>query len=366
MHFSKLGWKVIAADSFIKRKWEHELGVSPLFQIETLHKRAEIWNKKGNGEEVIVETLDVTKHRALYKCLEKYRPDTILHFGEQPSAPYSMLDREKAVETQINNITGTINIAFAVKAVNPDIHIVKVGTMGEYGQPNIDIEEGWIEIEHKGRTDRLLYPKSAGSFYHLSKVHDSNNLEFMCRTWGLRVTDLNQGIVYGLTTPETKIDKKLGTSFHYDDIFGTVINRFMVQAHKGIPLTIYGNGGKTRAMLNINDTLKCVEISANNKAAKGEFRVFNQFTEQLSIDEIASLVQKAYERIGVSVTTQNINNPRVEKEEHYFNAINNGLINLGLKPTKLMNTLNDMAEELTAQNPDINSEYIIPRIAWNA
>lgn len=363
MHFSHRGWSVIAVDSFSKRQWEHELDITPLKPVKNLHERARLWNEL-TGKEIQSETINAVNHRELYKIIEKHKPSTIVHYGEQPSAPFSMIDRSKAVETQTNNITGTLNIGFAIKAIDPEIHLIKLGTMGEYGQPNIDIEEGWIEIEHKGRKDKLMYPKSAGSFYHLSKVHDSNNLEFMCRTWGNAVTDLNQGIVYGIDTPETRLHADLNTSFHYDDIFGTVVNRFMTQAAAEIPLTIYGSKDKTRAMLNINDTLKCVELAANNPARTGEFRVFNQFTEQVSIGKVADYVTDAFKNEGIAVKSEEIPNPRVEKEEHYFNAENSGLIALGLNPITLKNTLKSMTKTILEFKENIRTDQIMPRLKW--
>ncbi len=194
-----------------------------------------------------------------------------------------MIDREHAVYTQVNNVVGNLNVMYAIQETDPDIHLVKLGTMGEYGYPNIDIEEGFIEITHKGRTDVLPYPKQPGSFYHLSKVHDSSNIMFGCRIWGLRATDLNQGIVYGQSTKETDVDPLLATRFDYDGVFGTVLNRFCVQAVTGHPLTVYGAGGQTRGMLNIRDTLACVTLALENPADRGEFRVFNQFTESFSV-----------------------------------------------------------------------------------
>ena len=222
-----------------------------------------------------------------YGVVAEGKPDAIVHFGEQRSAPYSMIDREHAVYTQVNNVVGNLNVMYAIQETDPDIHLVKLGTMGEYGYPNIDIEEGFIEITHKGRTDVMPYPKQPGSFYHLSKVHDSHNIMFGCRVWGLRATDLNQGIVYGQSTPETDVDPLLATRFDYDGVFGTVLNRFCVQAVTGHPLTVYGAGGQTRGMLNIRDTLACVTLALENPADRGEFRVFNQFTESFSVREMA-------------------------------------------------------------------------------
>src|SRR5256714_2990266 len=204
--------------------------------------------------------------------------------------------------TQQNNVINTLNVLWAMRDLTPDAHLVKLGTMGEYGTPNIDIEEGYIEIEHNGRSDRLPFPKLPGSLYHCSKVHDSTNIHFACRVWGLRSTDLNQGVVYGIDTEETTLDPRLATRFDYDEVFGTALNRFCLQAVIGHPLTVYGTGGQTRGYLNIVDTLACVDLATLNPADAGEYRVFNQFTEQFSIVELAEVLQRAgqEDRLGVT------------------------------------------------------------------
>jgi UDP-sulfoquinovose synthase len=266
----------------------------------------------------------------VYRLVAEFRPEAIVHFAEQRSAPYSMIDRHHAVYTQTNNVVGNLNLLYAIAEIDPSIHLVKLGTMGEYGTPNIDIEEGFIEITHRGRTDVLPYPKQPGSFYHLSKVHDSANIMFACRIWGLRSTDLNQGIVYGQETDETVLHPELATRFDYDGVFGTVLNRFCVQAVVGHPLTVYGKGGQTRGMLDIRDTLACVELAITNPAEEGEYRVFNQFTESFSVAELAEMVAAAFPG---RVTVANIDdNPRVEKEEHYYRAAHTKLLDLGLVP----------------------------------
>jgi UDP-sulfoquinovose synthase len=240
-----------------------------------------------------------------------------------------MVDRKHAVYTQVNNVVGTLNLLYAIADTDPSIHLVKLGTMGEYGTPNIDIEEGYIEITHRGRTDVLPFPKQPGSFYHLSKVHDSHNIAFCCRAWGLRATDLNQGVVYGQSTPETTLHPDLATRFDYDAIFGTVLNRFVIQAAAGLPLTVYGKGGQTRGFLDIRDTLACVELAIDTPAAGGEFRVFNQFTEQFSVLDFANMVADAYDG---TVKIEHTELVRVEKEEHYYNAVHTRLLDLGLQP----------------------------------
>jgi UDP-sulfoquinovose synthase len=289
----------------------------------------------------------------------------VVHFAEQRAAPYSMIDRKHAVFTQVNNIVGTLNLLFALREFRPNCHLVKLGTMGEYGTPNIDIEEGYITIEHHGRKDTLPYPKQPGSFYHLSKVHDSHNILFACRTWGLRATDLNQGIVYGTVTDEIELDERLINRFDYDEIFGTVLNRFCVQAAMGHPLTVYGKGGQTRGYLDIRDTVRCVEIACLNPAAPGECRVFNQFTEQFSVIEVARLVQTAATKLGRDVEIDHLSSPRVEAEEHYYNAKHSKLIELGLKPHYLSESLLDTLMNIALKYQDrVDTSNFLPQVNW--
>jgi UDP-sulfoquinovose synthase len=297
--------------------------------------------------------------------MRKFEPEAIVHFGEQRSAPFSMIDREHAVMTQVMNVTGNLNLLFAIKEFNKDIHLVKLGTMGEYGTPNIDIEEGYITIRHNGREDRLPYPKQPGSFYHLSKVHDSHNIQFACRIWGLRATDLNQGVVYGVLTDQTTHDEILVNRLDYDEVFGTALNRFCVQAAIGHPLTVYGKGGQTRGFLDIRDTVRCVEIAVSNPAAAGEFRVFNQFTEQFSVYDLAMMVQKVGREAGMKIEVQHLPNPRVEKEEHYYNAKNTLLRDLGLEPHCLSESLLSSLLHFAIRYKDrVDTSQIMPTVTW--
>jgi UDP-sulfoquinovose synthase len=297
--------------------------------------------------------------------IESFQPDAVVHFAEQRSAPYSMIDRKHAVFTQVNNVVGTLNLIFALRELRPDCHLVKLGTMGEYGTPNIDIEEGYIRIEHNGRSDVLPFPKQPGSFYHLSKVHDSHNLMFACKIWGLRVTDLNQGVVYGTVTDEVVSDEALINRFDYDDIFGTVLNRFCAQAAVGYPLTVYGKGGQTRGFLDLRDTVRCVEIACLNPAKPGECRVFNQFTEQFSVLELAEMVQAAACKLGISADIEHLPDPRVESEDHYYNAKHSKLIDLGLKPHYLSDSLLDSLMNIAIRYQDrIDTSLFLPQVQW--
>ena len=365
MHFAASGDEVWIADNFAKRKWELEDGIEPLLPTPTLHRRVQCWNTSDSGSEIRMKVGDLINHRFVYNLFREVQPDTIVHYAEQPSAPYSMQSRAAAVMTQHNNVIGNLNLLFAMQRHCPDAHLIKLGTMGEYGTPNIDIEEGWLDLEHNGRKDRLLYPKKAGSFYHLSKVHDSHNIEFACRIWGIRATDLNQGVVYGIETDQTVLQDELRTSFHYDHVFGTVLNRFLVQAVRGLPLTIYGKGGQTRGFLNIRDTLACVELAARNPGQSGEFRVFNQFTEQFTVTQLAEKMVAAGTRAGLAVTIDHLDNPRVELEEHYYNAKNTALTGLGLQPNLLTDGVMDNMLATVRRHVDlVNPDIIMPQIRW--
>ena len=365
MYFSARGHEVAIADNMIKRFWEAEIGVEPLKPVPTLYTRVKHW-KKVTGRDITLFVGDIAKNaRFVYRIFEQFVPNAIVHYAEQPSAPYSMMDRERCVQTQVNNVSGTLNVLFGLRHACPDAHVIKLGTMGEYGTPNIDIEEGWLDVEHNGRRDRVLFPKRPGSFYHLSKVHDSHNLEFACRIWGCRVTDLNQGVVYGIDTDETELNSGFNTSFHYDAVFGTVLNRFVVQAVHGIPLTVYGKGHQMRGFLNIRDTLRCVELAALNPPQEGEFRVFNQFTEQFSVLGLAERVQVVGQSCGVDVRIDRIQNPRVEAEEHYYNPTHSALPALGLKPHILTDAvIASMFGMVKDMHGHIDPSIVAPSVKW--
>jgi UDP-sulfoquinovose synthase len=364
MFLSNRGHRVGVLDNFAKRRWEMELNVEPLIPILTLHDRVKAW-REVTGRKLDLFVGDLRNYEVVKNVIRSFKPDAIVHYGEQPSAPYSMMDHNRAVFTQTNNIVGTLNLLWVLRDCAPDCHLVKLGTMGEYGTPNIDIEEGFLEIEYKGRKDILPYPKQPGSLYHLSKVHDSHNILFACRTWKLRSTDLNQGVVYGIETDETALDPRLATSFHYDEVFGTALNRFAVQAVVGIPLTVYGRGGQSRGFLNICDTLRCVELSTLNPPQAGEYRVFNQFTEIFSVLELAELVKRQGEKLGLAVEINHSDNPRVEAEQHYYNPRHQKLVDLGLVPHLLSDVLLDsMLRRVKEHAPRIKKDIILPSVRW--
>jgi UDP-sulfoquinovose synthase len=364
LHLSDAGHEVVIVDNLIRRSWDDELDAESLTPIASLDDRVAAWQEV-SGLPLGAEVGDLLDWEFLIDLVERHRPDSIVHFAEQRSAPYSMIDREHAVFTHHNNVVGTLNLLFAIKDVVPECHLVKLGTMGEYGTPNIDIEEGYIEIEHKGRRDRLPFPKQPNSFYHLTKVHDSHNIAFTSRIWGLRATDLNQGVVYGAVTPQTVRDPRLVNRFDYEDVFGTALNRFCVQAAIGHPLTVYGKGGQTRGFLDIRDTVRCIELAVLNPPREGEFRVFNQFTEQFSVGELAEMTVEAAAKLGIDATAERVPNPRVEAEEHYYNATHTKLLDLGLDPHYLGDSLLDSLLTIVLEHRDrVDTRLIAPRVDW--
>jgi UDP-sulfoquinovose synthase len=364
LYLSKKGHAVSLVDNFARRQWDYELGVQTLTPILPLPDRLRAWHQH-TGKIIDLYVGDVTDYDFLASTISDFAPDAVIHFAEQRSAPYSMIDRRHAVSTQVNNVVGTLNLLFALREINPNCHLVKLGTMGEYGTPNIDIEEGYIEIEHNGRKDVLPFPKQPGSFYHLSKVHDSSNILFACRAWKLRATDLNQGVVYGTVTDETELDEALINRFDYDEVFGTALNRFCVEAAAGHPITVYGKGGQTRGFLDIRDTVRCIELACLNPATPGECRVYNQFTEQFSVLELAKMVQSAGKKLGLSVEIDHLPDPRVEAEAHYYNAKHSKLVDLGLKPHLLSDSLLDSLMNIAVQYRDrIDTSLFLPQVDW--
>jgi UDP-sulfoquinovose synthase len=361
LHLSALGHEVAVCDNFARRGYDEEMGVESLVPISMLEERIAAWAEV-SGKKIPSYVGDLCDAAFVHRMVADFHPETIVHFGEQRAAPYSMIDQAHAVYTQTNNVVGNLNVMYAIADIDRDIHLVKLGTMGEYGTPNIDIEEGWFEVVHNGRKDRVMFPKRPGSFYHLSKVHDSHNIEFGCRIWGLRATDLNQGVVYGADTEQTKLDQRLATRFDYDGVFGTVLNRMVIQAVLGHPLTVYGDGSQTRGLINIVDTVECIRIASENPADRGEFRVFNQMTESLSVRQIAETIAADFPG---KATIQHVENPRVELEGHYYNVKHSRLEELGLKPTLLSTTLIDHLFEVVERHKDrVDLAAIMPTVRW--
>ena len=364
LYLSAQGHSVAIVDNFIRRQWDHELGAQTLTPILPLSDRLRAWTRL-TGKSIELFVGDVTDYDFLLSTVKQFEPEAIIHFAEQRSAPYSMIDRKHAVFTQMNNVVSTLNVLFAIREVQRDCHLIKLGTMGEYGTPNIDIEEGYINIEHNGRSDLLPFPKQPGSFYHLSKVHDSHNMMFACNVWGVRATDLNQGVVYGTMTDEIGLDEALINRLDYDEVFGTVLNRFCVQAAIGQPLTVYGKGGQTRGFLDIRDTVRCIELACLNPAARGECRVYNQFTEQFSVLDLAKNVREAGKDLGMKVEIDHIPDPRVEAEHHYYNAKHSKLLDLGLQPHFLSESLLDSLMNIALKYRDrVDPTMMLPQVNW--
>ena len=365
MHFSAQGHDVAVADNYLRRHLCREEQVNFLHEVPDLNERAAHWQSV-SGHQIAVHIGDLSQWAFVARLFEEFSPQAIVHYAEQPSAPYSMLNRQAAALTLQNNLAVTANVIFAVKEFCSDAHIVKLGTMGEYGTPNIDIEEGWLDVEHNGRKHTFLYPRQAGSLYHTTKIMDTDLLWFYVRTWGLRVTDLMQGPVYGLFTDESEKDQRLLPFFNYDEIFGTVLNRFVVQAVAGYPLTVYGKGGQTRGYLNIKDTLNCVRLAVEKPAETGELRIFNQFSETFSVNELAQKVAQAGKKLNLKIETEHIENPRIEAEEHYYNPKHTGLLDLGLTPHYLSEQdLLEMMEFVSQYKGRIKTDQIQRNVKWH-
>ena len=365
LHLSQEGHEVAIVDSLVRRKIDDELHSGSVTPIVPLKERVAAW-KELTGRDIAVYEGDLNHYDWVAEVFRQVRPEAFVHFAEQRSAPYSMIDRDHALWTQRNNVEGTLNVLWAIRDLAPSCHLVKLGTMGEYGQPNIDIEEGYLTVEHKGRTETFLYPKSPGSFYHLSKVHDSDNIYFACRTWGIRATDLNQGIVYNVRTPLTEMDPRLANRFDYDGVFGTALDRFVVQAAVGHPLTVYGRGGQTRGYINILDTVRCIQLACEHPAEPGKMRVMNQVTEWFSVNELAARVQRVAKGMGIDVEVEHLPNPRVEREDdHYFNVVHTALPELGLEPHLLDNATIEGLIALARENRGrVNASLICNSPSW--
>jgi UDP-sulfoquinovose synthase len=365
MHLAARGHEIWTIDNYLRRQIALETCSEPLIPTPNLIDRAAIF-QAATGRRIRVTIGDCTDRNVMGELFAAARPHAVVHYAEQPSAPFSMIGYDAARRTLRNNLEATFNTIWACLEHVPECHIVKLGTMGEYGTPNIEIEEGWIEIEHKGRKDRFLFPRAAGSLYHTTKVLDTDLLWFYARVYNITVTDLMQGPVYGLATPESELDERLLPSFHYDDIFGTVVNRFLVQAVAGLPLTVYGAGGQTRGYLNLNDTLQCVELALTHPPARGELRILNQFTETFTVNELAERVAAAGACIGLEVAIKPIANPRKEREQHYYRPVHTGLIELGLKPHLMSEeVLVAMLEKVQRYAERIDRSRILPRVRWN-
>ncbi|MEW6139816.1 MAG: NAD-dependent epimerase/dehydratase family protein [Thermodesulfobacteriota bacterium] len=367
MYLAKRGHVVAGADNYSRRDWVAELGSQSATPIRRMTERIEAFHENF-GQNLRFFRGDLTNTSFVEEIFRSFKPDAVVHLGENPSAPYSMIDVHHAIFVHKNNLFGTLNILFAMRDICPNAHLVKLGTMGEYGTPNIDIPEGYFTIEYRGRTDTLPFPRQAGSWYHQTKVHDSNNVMMACKLWKLRSTDIMQGVVYGTWISEMGDDERLLTRFDFDQCFGTAINRYCAQAVIGQPLTPYGKGHQRRGFLPLRDSMQCLTLAIENPAQAGECRVFNQFEEVYDLTDLALKVQKVGRILGLDVEVRNVENPRMELEEHYFNPDHQHLLDLGYQPTHDMEAeLERMLKDLIRYRGRIEarSESLIPDIRWD-
>lgn len=366
LHLAAQGHHVAGVDCLLRRAWVAEVGSYSAIPIYSIEERLQAFAEQF-GSKLCFWQGDLLDYPFLKDVLSEFLPDTVVHLAEMPSAPYSMIDQAHATFTQYNNVIGSLNVLWAIKEVCPNSHLVKLGTMGEYGTPNIDIPEGFFEIEFRGRKDYLPFPRQANSFYHWSKVHDSNNIMFACRTWGISATDIMQGIVFGARVIGMDSDKRLRTRLDFDQCFGTAINRFVCQAVIGHPLTIYGTGEQVRGFLPLQDSMQCLTISIENPPLKGQYRVFNQFEACYSVGELATFVQEVGTEAGLNVHVQHYDNPRTEAAQHHYRPERKHLTELGYRPEHNMKTeIRTMFEDLLPHKSRIleKKNILVPNIRW--
>ncbi|MBL8147308.1 MAG: NAD-dependent epimerase/dehydratase family protein [Anaerolineae bacterium] len=360
------GHEVSGIDNFARRQWVTNMDSQSAMPIFGMNERLAAFETQF-GKPLRFYEGDLLDYALLRTALEETQPDAIVHLGEMPSAPYSMIDQERASYTQSNNVIGSLNVLWAMHEAAPNAHLVKLGTMGEYGTPNVDIPEGFFEVEFRGRKDVMPFPRQANSFYHLTKVHDTHNTMFACRTWGLRSTDIMQGVVFGTQIDEMGDDPRLRSRLDFDQAFGTAINRFACQAVIDHPLTVYGSGGMKRGFLPLRDSMQCLGIAIENPPKEGEYRVFNQFEETYTIAELADKVREAGGRVGLDVQIEHFDNPRTERDEHYYNPDRQHLIDLGYKPHHdVVAEVEIMLRDLLPHRQRIldKQEILVPDIRW--
>jgi UDP-sulfoquinovose synthase len=359
--------EVSGCDNFSRRDWVAEVGSQSATPIVTMPERLQAFRER-YGTSLSFLSGNILEYPFVWNMLKTIRPDAIVHLGEMPSAAYSMIDVNHCVFTQTNNVMGTLNLLHAMRDVCPEAHLVKLGTMGEYGTPNLDIPEGFFDIEYRGRRDRLPFPRQAGSWYHQTKVHDSNNIMMACRIWRLRSTDIMQGVVFGTRIAAMGDDERLLTRFDFDQCFGTVINRYCAQAAIGMPLTPFGKGNQRRGFLPLCDSMQCLTLAIENPPATSEYRVLNQFAEVYSINELAQKVLNVGRSMGLDVELRPLENPRAEAEEHWYNPDHLGLMELGYVPSlDLERYIRDIIADLLRYRSRIEAraQALTPDIRWD-
>jgi nucleoside-diphosphate-sugar epimerase len=377
LHLLSKGHRVVGIDNLSRRRRVREVGSHSATPIPSPFERFTTLQENGNFNWRIMDLTDPVETDYVF---EKHKPDAVVHLGEIPSAPYSMIDQAHCNETQMNNIIGTNNVLYSMHKHTPDAHLLKLGTMGEYGTPGVDIPEGFFEVEYRGRKDTLPlpFPRQPGSWYHLSKVHDTQNIMFACKIWGLRSTDVMQGVVHGIVTDDMNIyrgedvderNSRLLTRFDFDEVWGTAINRFCAQALIGHELTPYGKGGQTRGYIALRDSIQCLTIGLENPPDEGEYRVFNQLDECYSVNDLAESVVYAAGKLGVDAKIWNIENPRVEAEQHYYNPDSESLRKLGFKPTKNLDEELEVTLSVLSHfknRIEEKRDKILPTVKWRA
>ena len=368
IYFRAQGHEVAGADLLLRREWVAEVGGVSAQPIVSREERLEAFAERF-GCALDFRVGDLTDYEFVRDLFRKFMPEAVVHLGQMPSAPYSMMDQAHCVWTQQNNVINNLNLLWAIKEVAPDAHLVKLGTMGEYGTPGVDIPEGFFEVEFRGRRDRLPFPRQAGSWYHQSKVHDSHNTQFAAKIWGLRATDIMQGVVFGTRIAEMGDDPRLRTRLDFDQCFGTAINRFCCQAVIGHPLTLFGLGKQKRGFLPLKDSMACLGLAVENPPERGEFRVFNQFENAYTISELAYMVREVAADIGLKAEIRHYENPRRELEEHYYNPDRQHLLDLGYEPTRdIKSVIKEMMLDLLENRDRIeaHADVLVPDIRWDA
>lgn len=377
MHLLNRGHTLCGLDNYKRRQRVRILGSNSLTPITSVMNRDLYISELPTFDDRIAN-LDMKDYRSLSSFLSFHKPDAIVHLAEQPSAPWSMKDVYESIHTQTDNVIGTLTLLWAMKKHCPQAHLVKLGTMGEYGTPNCDIPEGKIpencigiygtgfdedfkDQSHSCPMQGLLFPRTPGSFYHLSKVHDTHNIHFACRNWGLRSTDIMQGVVFGLTdTSDFKV-----TRFDYDECFGTALNRFCAQAISGHPLTVYGEGNQTRGFLPLKDSIQCLTLALEQPPEEGEYRTLNQFENIYSINDLAYMVYECAASLDIKSSVRYHNNPRVEADKHYYNPAHQKLFDMGYAPTtNIQNEITELIKQILPYKDNVIKEVIMPKTNW--
>lgn len=364
LHLANSGHKVLILDNLSRRKIDEELETRSLTQISSFTERIELANQFIENR-LDGAVLDVSQEKDRFReVVNSFWPDAIIHFGQQRSAPYSMISENHRCNTVNQNVSSTSNLLSVIATVNPEIHLVHLGTMGVYGYSKAfgKIPEGYLDItiNETGNQQDILYPANPGSIYHMTKCLDQLMFQFYHKNWGIPITDLHQGIVWGVSTNETELHEGLVNRFDYDAVYGTVLNRFLVQAVHGYPLTVYGTGGQTRAFIHISDTVKCVRMAMENPPEENRVRIFNQVAETKSVLDLAMMVSERY-----SVPVQQVPNPRKEAESNDLDVSNEGLKHLGFNPVLLKNKLMDDVVYLAKQGKDFfRKENVLNSPKW--